>query len=210
MRGPAGPIRVARRCTSNAHPIPIPIPTFITASPAMTHTPTQQRISARELADQLAEQRVKVIDVREPMEYAGGHIAGSLNVPLSRITQADLPRGPLVLVCHSGNRSARALAQLLQQGHPHPLSDLEGGIPAWQQAGLPVRRLKNAPLPLMRQVQIAAGSLVLLGLILSNVVAPAWILLTWFVGAGLVFAGVSGFCGMARLLALMPWNKVSL
>ena len=176
----------------------------------MTHTPTQQRISARDLADQLADQRVKVIDVREPMEYAGGHIAGSLNVPLSRITKADLPRGPLVLVCHSGNRSAQALAQLLQQGHPHPLTDLEGGIPAWQQAGLPVRRLKNAPLPLMRQVQIAAGSLVLLGLILGTWVAPAWILLSWFVGAGLVFAGISGFCGMARLLAAMPWNRVSL
>ena len=176
----------------------------------MAHTPTKQRISAHDLADQLAEQRVKVIDVREPMEYAGGHIAGSLNVPLSRIGQADLPRGPLVLVCQSGNRSAQALAQLLQQGHAHPLADLEGGVPAWQQAGLSVRKLKNAPLPLMRQVQIAAGSLVLLGLILSNVVAPAWILLSWFVGAGLVFAGVSGFCGMARLLALMPWNRVSL
>jgi rhodanese-related sulfurtransferase len=176
----------------------------------MAHTPTKQRISAHELADQLADQRVKVIDVREPMEYAGGHIVGSLNVPLSRITKADLPRGPLVLVCHSGNRSAQALAQLQQQGHAYPLADLEGGVPAWQQAGLPVRKLKNAPLPLMRQVQITAGSLVLLGLILSNVVAPAWILLSWFVGAGLVFAGVSGFCGMARLLALMPWNKVSL
>ena len=176
----------------------------------MTQAPTKQRINAHELADQLAEQRVKVIDVREPMEYAGGHISGSLNVPLSRITQADLPRGPLVLVCHSGNRSTQALSQLLRLGHSAPLADLEGGIPAWQQAGLPLRKLKNAPLPLMRQVQIAAGSLVLLGLILSNTVAPAWILLTWFVGAGLVFAGVSGFCGMARLLALMPWNKVSL
>ena len=60
----------------------------------------------------------------------------------------------------------------------------------------------------MRQVQIAAGSLVLLGLILSQTVAPAWILLCWFVGAGLTFAGLSGFCGMARLLALMPWNRV--
>jgi hypothetical protein len=59
-------------------------------------------------------------------------------------------------------------------------------------------------------VQITAGSLVLLGLILSTMVAPAWILLSWFVGAGLVFAGVSGFCGMARLLAVMPWNRVSL
>ena len=176
----------------------------------MTYAPAKQHISASDLADQLAAQAVTVIDVREPMEYAGGHIAGSLNVPLSRITQADLPRGPLVLVCQSGNRSANALAQLLQQGHPDPLAELEGGIPAWQQAGLPVRKLNNAPLPLMRQVQIAAGSLVLLGLILSNTVAPGWILLTWFVGAGLVFAGVSGFCGMARLLAVMPWNRVSL
>jgi rhodanese-related sulfurtransferase len=176
----------------------------------MAPTPTQQHISPHELAGQLAEQRVNVIDVREPMEYAGGHIAGSLNVPLSRIGQADLPRGPLVLVCQSGNRSAQALAQLLQQGHAHPLADLAGGVPAWQQAGLPLRKLEIAPMPLMRQVQIAAGSLVLLGLILHNLVAPAWILLSWFVGAGLVFAGVSGFCGMARLLALMPWNKVSL
>jgi rhodanese-related sulfurtransferase len=176
----------------------------------MTQAPTKQRINAHELADQLAEQRVKVIDVREPMEYAGGHISGSLNVPLSRITQADLPRGPLVLVCHSGNRSSQALSQLLRLGHSVPLADLEGGIPAWQQAGLPLRKLKNAPLPLMRQVQIAAGSLVLLGVILSQTVAPGWIWLSGFVGAGLVFAGVSGFCGMARLLAAMPWNRVKL
>jgi rhodanese-related sulfurtransferase len=151
-----------------------------------------------------------VIDVREPMEFAGGHIAGSLNVPLSRLAQADLPQGALVLVCQSGNRSAKGVQTLLQRGYAHPVSDLEGGIPSWQQADLPLRKLRNAPLPLMRQVQIAAGSLVLLGLILSHTVAPAWILLTWFVGAGLVFAGVSGFCGMARLLAVMPWNKVNL
>jgi rhodanese-related sulfurtransferase len=150
-----------------------------------------RRISAHDLADQLADQRVRVIDVREPMEYAAGHIAGSL-----------------VLVCHSGNRSSQALSRLLQHGHPHPLADLEGGIPAWQEAGLPVRKLNNAPLPLMRQVQIAAGSLVLLGLILGTWVAPGWIAISGFVGAGLVFAGVSGFCGMARLLAVMPWNRV--
>ena len=174
------------------------------------HGPGLERISAQALAEQLGSQRVAVIDVREPMEYAAGHIAGSLNVPLSRLHQADLPTGPLVLVCQSGNRSARGVQTLLERGYAHPVSDLEGGLPSWQQAGLPVRRLKNAPLPLMRQVQIAAGSLVLLGLILSSTVAPAWILLSWFVGAGLVFAGVSGFCGMARLLAVMPWNRVSL
>ena len=139
----------------------------------MTNTSTKPRISAHKLADQLAEQRVTVIDVREPMEYATGHIAGSLNVPLARLHQADLPKGPLVLVCQSGNRSAKGVQTLLERGYAHPVTDLEGGIPSWQQAGLPVRKLKNAPMPLMRQVQIAAGSLVLLGLILSNTVAPA-------------------------------------
>ena len=172
-------------------------------------TNSAERISAQDLAEQLGSKRVAVIDVREPMEYASGHIAGSLNVPLARLHQADLPQGPLVLVCQSGNRSAKGVQTLLRQSHPHPISDLQGGIPSWQQAGLPVHKLKNAPLPLMRQVQIAAGSLVLLGLILSHVAGPAWILLSWFVGAGLVFAGVSGFCGMARLLALMPWNRVN-
>jgi rhodanese-related sulfurtransferase len=175
----------------------------------LMQSPGPERISAQDLAEQLGSKRVAVIDVREPMEFAGGHIAGSLNVPLSRLAQADLPKSPLVLVCQSGNRSAKGVQTLLQRGHGHPVCDLEGGIPSWQQAGLPLRNLKNAPLPMMRQVQIAAGLLVLLGLILSHTVAPAWILLTWFVGAGLVFAGVSGFCGMARLLALMPWNKVN-
>ena len=178
--------------------------TTTSSMPAHTH------INAHDLADQLAAKGVTVIDVREPMEYATGHITGSLNVPLARITQADLPRGPLVLVCQSGNRSAKALSQLIQQGYPHPVADLMGGLPAWQQAGFDVRKLKGAPLPLMRQVQIAAGSLVLLGVILSQTVAPSWIWLSGFVGAGLTFAGISGFCGMARLLAAMPWNQVSI
>ena len=178
--------------------------TTTASMPAPTH------INAHDLADQLAARDVTVIDVREPMEYATGHITGSLNVPLSRITQADLPRGPLVLVCQSGNRSAKALSQLLQHGYPHPVADLMGGLPAWQQAGFYVHKLKWAPLPLMLQVQIAAGSLVLLGVILSQTVAPGWIWLSGFVGAGLTFAGISGFCGMARLLAAMPWNQVSI
>ncbi|MGB5134836.1 MAG: rhodanese-like domain-containing protein [Prochlorococcaceae cyanobacterium] len=178
----------------------------------MTTTQPMQyrsRVSAHDLAHQLTSHDVTVIDVREPVEFASGHIEGSLNIPLGRLAEADLPSGPLVLVCHSGNRSSRGLRILQQQGHPYPVADLEGGVPSWEQAGLPLRRLRKAPLPLMRQVQIAAGSLVLLGLILSQVAAPAWILLTWFVGAGLVFAGISGFCGMAQLLAAMPWNRIS-
>lgn len=181
----------------------------ICSPPTMSTTSSHSRISAHDLANQLAARNVTVIDVREPMEYASGHISGSLNIPLSRITKVDLPRGPLVLVCQSGNRSTKALTQLVQQGHPHPVTDLLGGVPAWQQAGFDLHKLKGAPMPLMRQVQIAAGGLVLLGVILSQTVAPGWIWLSGFVGAGLTFAGISGFCGMARLLAAMPWNRVT-
>jgi rhodanese-related sulfurtransferase len=170
----------------------------------MTHS-----ISAQALAEELGHQRVAVIDVREPIEFASGHIAGSLNIPLAQLPQAVLPTAPLVLVCQSGNRSARGVRTLIEHGYSQSVRDLEGGLPSWQRTGLPLHKLQNAPLPLMRQVQIAAGSLVLVGLILGTWVAPAWMLLSWFVGAGLVFAGVSGFCGMARLLALMPWNRLS-
>lgn len=172
-------------------------------------TPGQLTVnSPKELAEQLRLGLVAVIDVREPLEFATGHIAGSVNVPLERLPQAELPPLPLVLVCQSGRRSARGLASLQQRHHPHAICDLPGGLPRWEQAGLPLQRQRNAPLPLMRQVQIAAGSLVLCGLILSHTVAPAWILLTWFVGAGLTLAGITGFCGMARLLAWMPWNRM--
>ncbi|MFN9643872.1 MAG: rhodanese-like domain-containing protein [Cyanobacteriota bacterium] len=164
-------------------------------------------LSARALAVRVAKHQATVIDVREPMEYASGHIAGSLNVPLGRLVDATLPEGPLVLVCQSGSRSVKGMEQLRRRGHPHPVADLEGGLPSWEQGGLPMRKRKGAPLPLTRQVQIAAGVLVLAGLTLSQWVAPSWIVLSWFAGAGLVFAGFSGFCGLTRLLTLMPWNQ---
>ena len=84
---------------------------------------------------------------------------------------------------------------------------LEGGLDAWRKAGLPVALDRSQPIEIMRQVQIAAGSLVLLGVVLGAFVAPGFYPLSGFVGAGLLFAGVSGFCGMARLLAVMPWNR---
>jgi rhodanese-related sulfurtransferase len=84
---------------------------------------------------------------------------------------------------------------------------LDGGLDAWVKAGLPVATDADAPMEIMRQVQIAAGSLVLIGVILGFLVTPVWFVLAGFVGAGLTFAGVSGFCGMARLLMLAPWNR---
>ena len=90
---------------------------------------------------------------------------------------------------------------------PAQVSLLGGGIQAWKAAGLPVEEDKSQPLPLMRQVQIAAGVLILLGVLLGYTVNGGFFLLSGAVGAGLTFAGVTGFCGMARLLAIMPWNR---
>ena len=167
-----------------------------------------QHLSPSDLQTRL--DAVTVVDVRQPMEVAGGRISGSRCIPLDRLERAELPDGDLVFVCASGNRSAQAMAVVQQRFPARPVMDLAGGLERWQSEGLPVERQAGAPMPLMRQVQIAAGSMVLLGLILSNLLAPGWIAITWFVGAGLTFAGVTGFCGMARLLAVMPWNRVRL
>lgn len=148
------------------------------------------------------------IDVREPLEFASGHIPGSVNIPLTQLHKAPLPQQPVMLICQSGKRSHQAVELLQRRGMAQPVQELQGGIANWQLQGRKLERAPRAPLPLMQQVQIAAGGLVLSGLILSKLVAPGWIALSWFVGAGLVVAGTTGFCGMARLLAVMPWNRL--
>lgn len=150
-----------------------------------------------------------LVDVREADEYAREHIAGARLHPLSRLTPAALPRVPgkkLVLQCNSGNRTRQAAAAILAH-EPIELYHLAGGIQAWKRDGLPVEVDRRAPLPIMRQVQIAAGSLVLLGLLLALLVSPWFALLSAFVGAGLLFAGISGHCGMAKLLERLPYNR---
>ena len=77
----------------------------------------------------------------------------------------------------------------------------------WKQAGLITQEDTSQPLPLMRQVQIAAGLLTLCGVVLGFTLSSGFFLLSGFVGAGLLFAGLTGFCGMARLLKVMPWNR---
>jgi rhodanese-related sulfurtransferase len=98
----------------------------------------------------------------------------------------------------------------LQQAADCEAYILEGGIEGWKQAGLPVVVDESQPIEINRQVMIAAGSLVLIGVLLGAFVSSGFYVLSGLIGAGLVFAGVSGFCGMAKLLALMPWNRVAL
>jgi rhodanese-related sulfurtransferase len=152
-----------------------------------------------------------LIDVREPDEHARERLEGARLAPLSRFDPASLvgevERGKIaVFHCNSGNRTAQAADRLLGAGFAEAYQ-LEGGIQGWKSSGLPVIVDRKAPLPIMRQVQIAAGSLVLLGIVLALLVSPWFMALSAFVGAGLIVAGITGFCGMANLLLHMPWNR---
>ncbi len=172
-----------------------------------------EHISARELHDR-QQQGLKgdLIDVRSPVEFREIHAAPARNVPLDKLRPEEFVPGtsqetPLIyVICRTGSRAAKAAEKLVAAGNAN-VRVVEGGTMAWEQAGLPVVRGKKS-ISLERQVRIAAGSLVVLGVLLAWLVHPAWMLLSAFVGTGLVFAGVTDTCGMGLLLARMPWNKV--
>ncbi|KPN72676.1 rhodanese-like domain-containing protein [Neisseria sp. 83E34] len=153
-----------------------------------------------------------LIDIRGEDEYRREHIENALLQPLPQLQQQGLPAGAqqascVIFHCKSGMRTRNAANTLAQCASGKEAFILENGIDGWKSAGLPTQFNASQPLELMRQVQIAAGSLALAGAILGWLVSPAFYLLCAFVGAGLLTAGLTGFCGMARLLMLMPWNR---
>ena len=156
--------------------------------------------------------KVELIDVRTPVEFRELHVEYARNVPLDQLdpksviqTRTGAAHEPLYVVCRSGGRSRQACEKFVQAGFSN-IVDVEGGTLACEQAGLPVVRGKKA-MSLERQVRIAAGSFVLVGVILAYLVHPYLIGISAFVGAGLVFAGVTDTCGMGMILARMPWNQ---
>ncbi|MGA2035027.1 MAG: rhodanese-like domain-containing protein, partial [Thermoguttaceae bacterium] len=156
----------------------------------------------------------ELIDVRTPVEYREVAVESARNVPLDQLDPAALvgalnaaAQEPLYVVCRSGGRGRQACEKFLAAGFANVVN-VEGGTLACVEAGLPVVRGKKA-MSLERQVRIAAGSLVLLGALLGWFVDPAFIALSAFVGAGLIFAGITDTCGMGMILARMPWNQCS-
>ncbi|MCL2790383.1 MAG: rhodanese-like domain-containing protein [Desulfobulbus sp.] len=165
-------------------------------------------ISPREAAQLQERGEATLIDVRETEEFDAVHIAGARLQPLSVLAQlpADDDQGkPVIYFCRSGRRTATAMAQLESRGHAETLI-LDGGLIAWRQAGLPVVVGDKGPLPIMRQVHVAAGALVVIFVGLGQL-APVFRLLAALVGCGLLFSGLTGACGMALFLTKMPWNK---
>lgn len=160
-------------------------------------------------ANALIAEGARLIDIRDTDEYAREHIAVAQSVPLDTLP-AGLKTAPgetVIFHCQSGARTANHDVRLAQAASTAQAFVVEGGIQGWKQAGLLTVEDKSQPLPLMRQVQIAAGLLILLGVVLGYTLSGGFFLLSGFVGAGLLFAGLTGFCGMARLLKIMPWNR---
>jgi len=164
-------------------------------------------ISPAEAKRLAAEENALLVDIREPEEFAGKAIEGARLEPLSVLAllppDPDRER-PAVFYCNSGRRTLDNVTALEGRGFATTYH-IEGGLEEWEKAGLPVIQ-RAAPMPIPRQIQMAAGSLVLIFSLLSFSV-PAFTWLTLFVGAGLIFAGYTGICLMAKLLARLPWNK---
>ena len=169
-------------------------------------------ISASGLADLWkAGKRVDLIDVRSPIEYRELHVVGARNIPLDELDPMALMQARIgsrqetvYVICRSGGRGKQACEKFLAAGYAN-VANVEGGTLACEQAGLPV--VRGEVISLERQVRIALGSLVLIGAVLGWLLHPVFIGLSVFVGAGMIFAGVTDTCGMGLLLARMPWNR---
>lgn len=153
-----------------------------------------------------------LIDVREDFEHVEERIESAQHLPLGQldpdVIRQRFPDTRVVFHCRSGGRSAKA-AEKFRAGDK-TVYHLAGGIEAWKHAGKPTIKPAKAPvLPVMRQVQLTAGFLVALGVALGVTVTPWFLAISAFVGCGLMFAGATGWCGMAMILAKMPWNRTS-
>jgi glyoxylase-like metal-dependent hydrolase (beta-lactamase superfamily II)/rhodanese-related sulfurtransferase len=154
---------------------------------------------------------LRILDVRTEGEFAALRIGNSFNVPLDRLDPVSMkatidPTSEIYCVCQTGTRSQLA-AELLRRAGFERVVHVDGGTNAWVAAGLPVERLTRNVVSMERQVRIAAGALILLGVLIGALVHPAGYAFAGLVGVGLIFAGLSNFCGMSLLLAKMPWNR---
>ena len=170
---------------------------------------TLKTIGAEAAKTMLDQDQAVLIDIRESDEFAREHIPGAHHLPLSGFDAADFPGArdkTAIFHCASGSRTAEAAPRILASGFA-AVRQLDGGLAGWKAAGMTTRINRRVPISMQRQVQITAGLMVLLGVVLGFALSPWFFVLSGFVGAGLTFAGLSGTCGMARLLGLMPWNR---
>ncbi|MBR7059867.1 MAG: rhodanese family protein [Neisseriaceae bacterium] len=168
-----------------------------------------QTIDAKR-ASELIKSGAVIIDIRSQDEYKRKHIDGAICIPANEMIAEKIPaNSTIIFSCLSGMRTKTNANHLSECAcNCSEMYILDGGLNAWEKYGLPTISNAKCSLDIMRQVQIAAGSLILIGALLGFTLSSWFYLICAFVGAGLLFAGLSGFCGMAVLLMKMPWNKV--
>jgi rhodanese-related sulfurtransferase len=156
----------------------------------------------------------RLLDVRSPEEFARVHAAGAVLVPLGELTPASIASArlagddPFYVLCQVGSRATQACEKLDALG-VNTAVRVDGGTAAWEHAGLPIVRSAPNVMSIERQVRIAAGTLVLIGLLLGRLVHPASTGIAAFVGGGLVFAGITDYSGLGILMSKFPWNRPS-
>lgn len=164
---------------------------------------------------QVAGKDIELIDVRSPAEFQGLHASGAVNHPLDQLDPKAIMSArhgsadePLYVICQMGGRSRKACEQFVAAGYSNVIN-VAGGTKLWEKKELDVVRGAKGVIALDRQVRIAAGAMVLLGIVLAFLLPTAWpgLLLAGFIGAGLVFSGVTDTCGMGAVLSKMPWNS---
>ncbi|MCG7968030.1 MAG: rhodanese-like domain-containing protein [Candidatus Thiodiazotropha taylori] len=158
---------------------------------------------------------IELLDVRTPVEYRAGHIPGAKLLSLDEISKESLARevgqpnetgqASIYLTCKGGFRAEQAVDKLLDSGY-QDLVLVEGGTASWEQSGLPLKRCGGV-ISLERQVQIVIGSILLLKVVFGFTLHEMFFLAGALIGAGLIMAGITRWCGMAKLIAMMPWNR---
>jgi rhodanese-related sulfurtransferase len=172
---------------------------------------TLHTVTAQEAHELLKSKKAILIDVREPAEYKAERIPGATNIPLSKIqTEHMLPykniQKKVLIHCLSGRRSKEACKKVLN-ACDFDLYSVDGGITHWKEAGFPIKTSQSFALPLDRQVQLTISIMILLGLLIHWTLSPYGLVLPLIAGLGLLNAALTGWCGMAKLLAKMPWNQ---
>ncbi len=170
-----------------------------------------QEVDAVTAKSWLDQGKARLFDIREADEFHREHIPGAQLIPRAELEgwkpgQDETGTRIAVFHCNSGQRTREAGSQIQSCGYPEVYA-LKGGLAAWKSAGLTTELNRKAPISLQRQVQITAGSMVVIGLLLAWLVSPWFTLLSGFVGAGLIFAGLSNTCALASILAQMPYNR---
>lgn len=169
-------------------------------------------VDAKQVKQWLDKKEAVLVDVREAAEYQSKAIPDAKNVPagditLEKVVSAETQNKKLVIHCQSGRRSQAACQKLLSENGDIEIYNLDGGIVSWEAAGLPTYSQGKNTLPLDRQVQVTIGVLVLIGLAIGLWFTSLGYLISAIMGAGLIMAGLTGWCGLAKIIQQMPWNK---